>query len=290
MATEPSTVDANAALLVARRSRRTALIVPREHGAWGLLLVPMLTGAAVALRHGGNVTDFVLLLVAALALFWLRTPLESVLGTSAMRAQDGEERRLVLWASALLSCISIVTLGTLLWGGRNGALWLIGAAAFVAFAAQAVLKKLGRKTRMLSEMVGTIGLTASAPAAYYVITGKLGMVAGMLWLANFLFAGNQIHYVQLRIHTAKISGVREKFARGWKFAAGQLGMIAAVAAACFIGWMPWAVVLAFAPVTLRGYFYFLEPPRPLIVRKLGWSELRQAAVFCALVSFAFWIA
>ncbi len=29
--------------------RRRALILPREHGAWGLLLVPMVTGAGIAL-------------------------------------------------------------------------------------------------------------------------------------------------------------------------------------------------------------------------------------------------
>lgn len=292
MGTSDITLDANAsrAVEVARRSRRRALIVPREHGAWGLLLVPMLTGAAVGLRHGGNFIGFLLLLLAALALFWLRTPVETLLGTSAMRAQDSEERRLVLHVAAFLACISAVALGTLLWGGRNGALWLIGVAAFAAFAAQAVLKKLGRKKRMLSEMVGTIGLTASSPAAYYIITGKLGIVAWMLWLANFLFAGNQIHYVQLRIRTAKISGVREKFARGWKFAAGQLGMIAVLAAACFVRWMPWAVLIAFVPLILRGYVYFLESPRPLLVRQLGWAELRQAVVFCGLFSVAFWIA
>ncbi len=33
-------------------------------------------------------------------------------------------------------------------------------------------------TRMLSEIVGTIGLTASGPAAYYVITGKFGARRG----------------------------------------------------------------------------------------------------------------
>jgi hypothetical protein len=76
----------------ARRERNRALIVPREHGAWGLLLVPMVTAAGVAFRQSTNVFPFVLLLTAALALFWLRTPLESLLGISAMRAETKEER------------------------------------------------------------------------------------------------------------------------------------------------------------------------------------------------------
>ena len=71
----------------ARRERRRALIFPREHGAWGLLLVPMVTGAGVAFRESTHILPVLLLLLAALALFWLRTPVESFLGTSAMRAQ-----------------------------------------------------------------------------------------------------------------------------------------------------------------------------------------------------------
>jgi hypothetical protein len=204
----------------ARRERRRALILPREHGAWGLLLVPMITGAGVALHQASHIFPLILLLTAALALFWLRTPLESLLGTSAMRAQTLEESHTLRSIIVLLASIAAVTLAGLLWAGRNAGLWPLGAAVAAAFIAQAVLKKLGRRTRMLSEMVGTIGLTASAPAAYYVITGEFNATAWMLWLANILFAGDQIHYVQLRIHTAKIQGFRAKFSQWLGIRAG----------------------------------------------------------------------
>jgi len=115
----------------ARRERRRALILPREHGAWGLLLVPMVTGAGVAFHQTVNIVPFALLLTAALALFWLRTPLESLLGTSAMRAQTADERRIVAIVIAGLSTVAALTLGTLLWG-ENPLLWLIGAAAGAA--------------------------------------------------------------------------------------------------------------------------------------------------------------
>lgn len=63
------------------------------------------------------------------------------------------------------------------------------------FIGQALLKRLGRRARMLSEVVGTIGLPASAPASYYAITGNVNATTWILWLANILFAGDQIHYV-----------------------------------------------------------------------------------------------
>jgi len=266
----------------ARRERNRALIIPREHGAWGLLLVPMVTAAGVAFRQSTNVFPFVLLLTAALALFWLRTPLESLLGISAMRAETKEERGSVGFVVLYLVIVAGLASSMLLWAGHNPLLWLIGAAAGFAFVAQAVLRKMGRGTRMLSEIVGTIGLTASAPAVYYVITGKFGITAWMLWLANLTFAGNQIHYVQIRIHTSKLIGVRAKLARTWSFALGQLAMAAVLAATCVLGWMPWLVLLAFIPLLLRGFYYFIQRPAPLRVRRLGWNELAQAVVFCAL--------
>ena len=266
----------------ARRARRRALILPREHGAWGLLLVPMITGAGVAFRASVHVAPFLLLLTTALALFSLRTPVESLLGTSAMRAQSSEEYRTVKSFVMGLGAIAAVALGALLWAGRNAGLWPLGAAVLAAFAGQALLKKLGRRARMLSEVVGTIGLTASAPAAYYVITGKFNAIAWMLWLANILFAGDQIHYVQLRLHTATAEGFRAKLTRGWDFAAGQAVMTAVLTIACMTGLLPKFASLAFAPLLFRGWFYFIQKPSPLRVRRLGWGELAHAVAFCVL--------
>lgn len=138
-------------------------------------------------------------------------------------------------------------------------------------------------------MVGTIGLTASAPAAYYVITGNFNATTWILWLANILFAGDQIHYVQLRIHTAKVEGFRAKLARGWAFAVGQALMTAIItllhgspdASGCFD---------AFAPLLFRGWFYFVQEPGPLVVRRLGWSEVKHATAFCVLFIATFTLA
>jgi hypothetical protein len=295
----------------ARRERRRALILPREHGAWGLLLVPMVTGAGVAFHQASHIFPLILLLTAALALFWLRTPLESLLGTSAMRAQTLEESHTLRSAIVLLGGIAAVALGALLWAGRNADLWPLGAAVAAAFIAQAVIRKIGtvrrrrlrpscegeaerpRSTyslRMLAEMVGTVGLTASAPAAYYVITGEFNATAWMLWLANILFAGDQIHYVQLRIHTAKIQGFRAKFAHGWGFALGQALMTAIITLACLARLMPPIASLAFAPLLFRGWFYFVQEPTRLVVRRLGWSELKHATAFCVLLIATFILA
>jgi hypothetical protein len=277
----------DATLEKARRECRRALILPREHGAWGLLLAPMITGAGVAFREGGHVLPVLLLLPSALALFWLRTPVESLLGTSAMRVQTKDERRTVAIVIAALGSVAGLALGSLLWAWQNPLLWLIGTAAGAAFVGQALLKKLGRRTRMMSEIVGTIGLTASGPAAYYVMTGKFGATAWVVWVANLIFAGDQIHYVQLRIHSARAVGFRAKLKHGWTFAAGQLLMAAVLTVACVLRLIPAIASIAFSPLLFRGWYYFIQEPAPLVVRKLGWNELSYAVSFCVLFIAAF---
>ena len=268
--------------------RLRALVSPREHGAWGLLLVPLFTGS-VAGAAGGHWLSLFLFLTAALALFWLRTPVESLLGTSPMRAQNAAERGACLTASAILAAMAAACLSLLLRDGQNQALLVIGAVSAVAFVAQSVLKGISRSTRMASQLVGAIGLTATAPAAYCVLTGRFGAPAIGLWFANWIFSGNQIHFVQLRIHAARAANFAEKFAQGQTFFAGQFLMLGLIAAAAAVGLAPRLAVFVFIPALLRGLAWFVARPEPLRVKALGWSELRQGILFGVLLGVAFLI-
>jgi len=265
-----------------------SLIAPREHGAWGLLLVPLGSGGMVGLLEGNHVFAFVTLLVAALALFWLRTPAENWLGTGIMRAQTDKERRTVASATFILSTVSILGLLALFWNGRNPDLVILGAIAGIAFVAQAILRKLGRRTRMLSQFVGALGLTTTAPAAYYVLTGELNRTAWTLWMANFLFAVNQIQFVELRIHSARLSGCSQKREHGRPFLFGEALLLAALTLAWRSHFLPWLSALAFLPLLLRGALWFFESQKPLVVRRLGWTELTYAILFgiCLAAGFS----
>jgi len=53
-----------------QNSRLKTMVIPREHGAWGMMLVPLATGAVVALRVGVNSVALVLFILAAMSLFF----------------------------------------------------------------------------------------------------------------------------------------------------------------------------------------------------------------------------
>src|SRR5581483_3370461 len=163
------------AVMSPQKSRMRALTFPREHGAWGILLVPLMVGASVGAALGGHLLPLLPFTIATLALFCLRTPVESLLGTTPMKAQTSEERRKVLSVIVFLSVVSAAALGSLLWRGRNLDLLGFGVVAGTAFGAQAGLKKISRNWRMAAQIAGAAGLTITAPAAYYLVRGKIDL-------------------------------------------------------------------------------------------------------------------
>ncbi len=268
-------------------SRLRAMVIPREHGAWGMLLVPLATGSIVAVRAGFNGGALTLFVCAALSLFWLRTPVESWLGTSAIKAHTREERSFVLRMVLAIGLFAATCVASLLWNGRIRELLLIGAIAAMAFAVQAGVKKLGRSGRMPAQIIGAIGLTSTAAGAYYVATGQFNRTAIALWLANWIFAGDQIHFVRFRIRSGRAATFSEKLRQGLPFLLVQIALIGAIFAACRFGLFPVAIALAFLPVLLRGTLWFVRGQQPLDVHKLGFSELRQALLFGALLCAVF---
>jgi hypothetical protein len=264
--------------------RRRALIVPREHGAWGILLVPLFTGAVVGLWSGGNGRDLAPFLMVALGLFWLRTPVESWLGTTPVRARTPEELRLVRNTAIILMVVSMVGLAWLFRGGQNRGLLRVGAAPAAAFGGQAIVKRIWRNGRVAAQMVGAAGLTSTAPAAYYVVTGRLDATAWSLWAANLLFAVNQIQFVQLRIHAARAANRSEMLSAGRWFLGGQIVLLVLLAVACREQYFHWYAAAAFLPVLFRGFAWFVAKPQMLVVQALGKSELAYACVFGALLA------
>ena len=271
--------SATSILHLVTHSRGRSFILPREHGAWGMLLVPLVTGAAAGNPHGDRIIWILLFAAVALGLFFLRTPVEAALGFSPLRPQNDGERRLVhsfiyLYASALL-----IALAALMFWAHAYGLLLLGAIAAMAFLFQAVLKQFGRASRMNAQLTGAVALSSTAAGAYYLAAGHFGPMAVIIWLANWLFAANQIHFVQLRIHSARSTTPGEKIRHGWSFLLHQGFSLLFLGLIWRAGWLPGLILMAFGPLFLRGFAWFFESPRPLRVHRLGISELLYAIVF-----------
>lgn len=268
-------------------ARMRSFVLPREHGAWGILLIPLVTGGWIGYEAGARIAPLLLFALAALALFCLRTPAEIWLETSPLRAQTAAEKRTVLLSIGVYASLATIALLGLIWRERAILLLVLGAAVAALFLAQGILKELSRRYRMAAQLVGALGLTSTAAGAYYVVTGNLDAAALLVWGLNWLFAANQIHFVQLRIRAARAATRAEKLNEGRSFLAGEAGTVLILLLAWRFGGLPGAAAVAFGPVLARGLVWFFRRPTPLGIHRLGFSELAHALTFGVLLILGF---
>jgi len=264
-------------------SRVRYLVFPREHGAWGMLLVPVLTGGILGSRTGHDLVSLALLVAACLSLFCLHTPFESLVSVSPFRVRDAAERRAAIFAIAGYTVVAIASGAALMARVGPIKLLILGNVAMIGFAGQLIIRKFRPQERCLAQLIGSAGLTAAAAAGYFVAAGQWSTTALLVWAANWLFAANQIHFVQLRIHAANLGSRLEKLQRGLHFAFGQVVLAAVLVAGAQVGALPWMACLAYLPLLVRGTAWFVEPPAPLAIRRLGFTELAHAVAFGVLL-------
>lgn len=270
-------------------ARRWALVWPREHGGWGILFVALLTGIAVGTPLGANLQGEIWLLAAASALFCARTPIENALFPgSPFRPRSTSELRWMAFVAATFSAIAGVAVAMLFGGPLPPGLFAVILLAAGIFVVQNALKMAGRHTRIVTQLTGAVGLTATAAMAYSVAAGRMDRVALILWAANGLFAINQILYVQLRVQQVKAANHKRALVNKRVFVGSEFLTATCLTFWWQIGWIPGAVLLAFVPALMRGAIWCLLPGnRSLDIRRLGKKELANGLAFAGLLFIAF---
>lgn len=261
---------------------------PREHGAWGILSVALVTGAAAGFSSLATLPQLLWLAFAATAAFSLRTPLENSLPASPFRARNRAEWRWLTSAMVVYTFACAFAVG-MLW--HEGVLRLIWKPAIVAgalFALQAMVKRAGHAGRLPSEIIGAFGLALVALASWTVAAGRFDFEAITLWLINGLFATNQILYVQLRIREVRDPKEASYFGSKLLFLVGEVVTVLILFAAWRARLLPWFALLAFLPILVRGGAWsFRRRTQPLQIHRLGKSELAHAILFGLLVILSF---
>lgn len=219
--------------------------MPREHGAWGILLIPFATAVGVT-----GVFDLkVALLLASVLCFYV--------------ARASYLKGHIQWMAILLAgsaaCVLPVILIWKLW-------WL---AAFGAVAAPLAFRKTERSVAM--QFLAVAGLTLTAPAAWYVATGKLDY---RLWLVNALYFAGGVFYVKMHVAAAIARCPAQRAPTLIYY--GALAVVAAL-------W--WPVGLAFVPAIARAFVGVARLSPVLRIKRLGWTEVAHSLVFGTLVVY-----
>ena len=267
----------------------STLLVPREHGSWGLWLLPLLSGAIVGqvlAPHTSAAPVFWFGLAAASA-FLIYQPLESLLGLSLVKMRTQRQQRTALLWIIVLTIAAVCSVLELLHLQRFMVL-LIGVVASGCFGVRSLLGR-SRRVRVLKQLIGALGLTSTAAGAYYAATGRMDRTALLLWLASWLFAVGQIEYVQLRLHLAQTRSLRQKARSSLPVTIFHVCVMSFAIIGGLADLVPLLLGLTFIPAIVRLAVWIVRPWRPLGVHILGISELIQGVLFNALLVTAFLI-
>jgi hypothetical protein len=268
-------------------------LVPDDHGAYVMLLFPLVVGIVVGIAKNSPanhipILAFVFLSLLLLAAFFAHAPLEVVFKPNVNdRARHRAQTWLVIYGIILAVCGISLLLAWQLWG----ILWL-ALPALVPLVVDLISRK-SRKQRSLGvRLTGIGGLVLSAPAGYYVATGKLDTLALGLWAVNLIYYGSSLFYVRVWFEARRLEKVRkpgQTLVPDWLLKITliyhSLGLLLFVGLALW-GILPWTALLAFAPLGFKLGMALRRPPINIPIKQVGLFELSQSLVFTFLLILA----
>jgi hypothetical protein len=263
-------------------SIRSALRLPKEHGAWAMLYAPFVLGVAVAGRVNWPV---LLLLLSTTAVFISRESL-LIYWRARVRGRDAAAagRTLVVYLAlaAAFGAPPIFAL-KLSWLIPLG---LLGAALLLINGKQATRMEERETT---GEILAVGGLTMTAPAAYYVAGGRWEITALWLWLLSALYMASSVFYVKLRVYRLNPRKQAEERRALRSCALYHSLLVAALPALIFAAGLSLLVFVAFAPVMVRAFWGMFKPKSKVNLTRAGILEIVYSVIFMACAALGFYM-
>ena len=263
--------------------------LPREHGAWAMLIMPWVVGVGVA---GRVVPEALLFLLAAVCCFGARYPLGILAKErSAKGGRAGRTRSEPLFWLAGYGALAGLCGAALLFGYGRWGLLPLGLAALPLLALQPALRRHRLDRTVVGELLAFAGLALTGPGAYYVSTGRPDATAGLVWLLTFLYAGASVFYVKLRVKQrmlrAAAFGLGQRWLLGRDMALYQAILLATVALLAITRQVPWLAPAAFAPLSYKVVRDIWRVAPELNLRRLGLVEIGHSVAFVVLLIAAY---
>ena len=251
---------------------RTALRIPKEHGAWGMLYVPFALGVFVAWSGAGRL---ILLGVATTLLFIGR---ESVLAWWRARSRGNDPgsatRLMVIYLGLAALAGAPLVFAYRLYGMIP--LGLVAGALLVWNARQAAKRE---ERTILTEVLGIIGLTLTAPVSYYAGLGRWDSTALWLWGLSALYFVSSVFYVKLRVLTAHSKNAAALSRIRLQCAVYHIALAVLLATAVSAEDLHPYLLAAFAPAIARALWPLVRPAKQLVLQRVGRLEILYSLVF-----------
>lgn len=251
------------------------IILPAEHGGWGIVLEPALVAVLAAPSFAGFA-----IAAAALLTFLARQPAKMVTGDVLIRRRLYPRTRTALLATFLTGIGVLAMLAVALdLVGPIPLVPLVLAAPLAAI--QIVFDARNRSRGLLPEIAGAIAMGASA-AMILLAGGWSAALALALWLLMSLRSATAIVYVRARLQRA-----HGKTASALPSLVLHLIALTVAAALAFAEIAPWLAVAAFAALTFRAVIGLSPRAHNISARTTGFTEIGWGAVTVLAIGLGF---
>ncbi|MDH4183393.1 MAG: YwiC-like family protein [Nitrospinota bacterium] len=263
----------------------TKPVIPKEHGAWPVLIIPILAGSlAVTPAPSFDLWAMAALLASALFGFLAASTMRVALNPPPKSARE----RFIIWA-ALYGILAGAPFLYLVTAGQRPALaWFIIPAGLLTLA-YFWSSSIGAKRTLPFETAGLFGLAMGGPAAVYLQQGALTMDAALMYPLCLIWFMDRMITARRTLELMR-KGITASSAleRASLFSAELLthaAALALVAMAIIISGKPggWALIIPFLAATARNAFDTLSVAAPTDPMKVGFSEMRLGIAFCILL-------
>jgi hypothetical protein len=261
--------------------------LPKEHGSWAMLIVPLLVGLILAPAWHWRALA---LLVAAFGFFLMRYPLAILVKTR--KRTNIDKTYLWHWA-AIYGSIAALSGNWLILA--HGLWWLLAigimGGLLIGFHLWLVTRR--QEMSMMGELSAIFGLALGAPLAYYVASSQFDDTAILLWLINALYFGGTVFYIKHKVRRQPRLAVPVQLSQRFLEAKACLGYqtiaLTFIILLATLRLAPLLTPLALVPATFKillGAWQW-QDKRSLSLVRLGIVEIFHAVTFAGLVIWAF---
>jgi len=256
--------------------------IPKEHGAWPALLIPILAGSlAVRPEASPNLGAMALLLAAAIFGFMAVSTLRVAITPPPKTARE----RFIAWTVYYGALAGVPFLWLVLGRGCGGLLWFIIPAGLLT-AAYFRSSAAGTKRTLPFEIIGLAG-----PAAAYVQQGRATLDGALIYLLclvwfidRMITARKTLELLRKDIRPGTVMERLKLFSAEYMFHGAGLISVAGVIIA---SGTHWARILPFAAATLRNGWDTASVAIPTDPMKVGFAEMRLGIIFLVALILAF---
>jgi len=274
-------------ILSMKQSVKISEIFPKEHGAWAILLVPFCAGAWASENPG---FPTLILLICVVSLYLLRGAMEFYF-SSPNKMGEYRDVTFFYYYVLLMFILFLLAASILFFYFKLFNLSLLGSLAFVIFVFYYFLVFQKKINRISQQLIALLGLTLTAPAAYYVTTGKWDSKVLLLWILHIAFFQVGFLYVHHKIGIYKnrreIKDLWDKLLFSRNLVAGWCISIGIFYSLFLAGLIHSAYFIALVPITAHIFAGIFLDKKELNIKKMGYLLVGQNIFFLVILLYLF---